>query len=518
MSSTGIGAAVDGGAQAPPAPGRNAAVAQPGTGPADGAEPAGGGRGAVDQRGPESQDVPEQERADDAPAPEPPRPRPVRYSFTRLMAGLDAVAALTALLVMRAPVLFVLLAVPAVLVANNAGGLYRPRLRLSAFDDVPPLIGWGLTAFAGTAAGLALLGAEPGAVGGLARLVVLHAALVVALRWAGYHALRHWRRSRPTRHTTLVLGAGPIGDRLAATLLEHPDYGLHPVGMLDANRMAGTDEVLPMLGTPADLARVIRDRGVRAVVIAFGAFRDSEIIEAMRVSSRLDCEIFVVPRFFELGLARGWQGEELAGIPVLRLAKVSPRSLTWLGKRSLDVLASATGLVLLSPLLAVLAIGVRWETGPGVLFRQDRVGMDGRHFALLKFRSLKPATAQESATNWNIAHDDRLGRFGRMLRRTSLDELPQLWNVLRGDMSLVGPRPERPYFVAQFESDFDGYTTRHRMPVGITGLAQVNGYRGDTSIQERVRFDNRYIDRWSLWQDIRILVQTIVSLRHPGGG
>lgn len=508
MSSSRVGAAVSEGAPTPPVadegggPARHAA-AEPieqvaADGPAGAGEPADGPARPGDDRTSTR--------------------RPVRYSFTRLMIGLDAAAALTALLLLGTPVLFAVLVVPAVLIANSAGGLHRPRLRLSAFDDVPPLVGWGLTAFGGTAAALALLGSEPGDLTMLAELVAVYSGLVIAARWAGYQALRRWRTARPYRHQTVVLGAGHIGDRLAATLLAHPDYGLHPVGVLDTNRMAGGDEVLPMLGTPADLARVIREHRVRCVVIAFGAFRDSEIIEAMRVSSRLECDIYVVPRFFELGLARGWQGEELAGVPILALARVTPRSLTWLGKRSLDVTAAGLGLLLLSPVLAAIAVGVRLETGPGVLFRQDRVGMDGQHFALLKFRSLKPATAQESATNWNIAHDDRLGRFGRMLRRTSLDELPQLWNVLRGDMSLVGPRPERPYFVAQFESDFDGYTTRHRMPVGITGLAQVNGLRGDTSIQERVRFDNRYIDRWSLWQDIRILVQTIASLRHPGGG
>jgi lipopolysaccharide/colanic/teichoic acid biosynthesis glycosyltransferase len=136
---------------------------------------------------------------------------------------------------------------------------------------------------------------------------------------------------------------------------------------------------------------------------------------------------------------------------------------------------------------------------------------------VLKFRTLRPRDEHESATRWNVAEDRRMSRVGHVLRRTSLDELPQLWNVLRGDMSLVGPRPERPYFVQRFSQLHPGYAARHRMPVGITGLAQVHGLRGDTSIEDRARFDNHYIDTWSLWQDVRILLYTAGSVFRLGG-
>jgi lipopolysaccharide/colanic/teichoic acid biosynthesis glycosyltransferase len=162
-------------------------------------------------------------------------------------------------------------------------------------------------------------------------------------------------------------------------------------------------------------------------------------------------------------------------------------------------------------------LAVRLALGPGVLFRQERVGLDGRPFDLLKFRSLRPATSLESATTWSIALDDRLGSVGRFLRKTSLDELPQLWNVLRGQMSIVGPRPERPHFVEQFTEQFPAYLARHRVPSGLTGMSQVHGLRGDTSIEDRARLDNFYIEHWSLWADIKLMLRTAEAVVRGSG-
>jgi len=162
----------------------------------------------------------------------------------------------------------------------------------------------------------------------------------------------------------------------------------------------------------------------------------------------------------------------------------------------------------LLPVLALCAIAVYCEGGTPVLFRQRRVGTDGQTFDCLKFRSMRPDNAGESATRWSIADDPRVGPVGKILRRSSLDELPQLWNVLRGDMTLVGPRPERPHFVGRFSSEIPHYEYRHRMRGGLTGLAQVSGLRGDTPITDRARHDNYYIDNWSLWMDAKIILRT----------
>ncbi len=177
-------------------------------------------------------------------------------------------------------------------------------------------------------------------------------------------------------------------------------------------------------------------------------------------------------------------------------------------KRSIDILGALVGLLLTLPVLLVIALAVRVEGGPGVIFRQQRVGQHGRVFTLYKLRSLKPV-ADEGDVRWNIDNDSRLGKVGKFIRRTSLDELPQLINVLVGDMSLVGPRPERPFFVDQFSQEIPGYAQRHRVPVGLTGLAVVRGLRGDTSIPERARVDNEYADSWSLWLDIKIMLRTV---------
>jgi lipopolysaccharide/colanic/teichoic acid biosynthesis glycosyltransferase len=203
-------------------------------------------------------------------------------------------------------------------------------------------------------------------------------------------------------------------------------------------------------------------------------------------------------------------------MPLVRLRRAPFRTGAWTAKRVNDIAISALVLVLLAPVLLMCAVLSRWETG-SVLFRQTRIGLAGEPFTLLKFCSLRPAVESEALTNWNIGEDARVGRFGRFLRRTSLDELPQLWNVLRGDMSLVGPRPERPYFVDEFTRQFPWYMARHRVPVGLTGWAQVHGLRGDTSIADRSRFDNFYIENWSMWGDIKILIRTATQVLRAGG-
>ena len=206
-------------------------------------------------------------------------------------------------------------------------------------------------------------------------------------------------------------------------------------------------------------------------------------------------------------------------IPALEVAPVTvPVGGTTVGraaKRAVDVLGALIGLLLVLPVLLVVALAVRMEGGPGVVFRQQRVGQHGRVFTLYKLRSLKPV-ADEGDVRWNIDHDSRLGPVGRFIRQTSIDELPQLVNVLVGDMSLVGPRPERPYFVEQFSQEIPGYTLRHRVPVGLTGLAVVHGLRGDTSIPERARVDNLYAETWSFWLDLAIIVRTALYLVRGG--
>lgn len=456
----------------------------------------------------------------------PPRPG-VRPRSPRLPAALvTADAGAMALAAGAAPWAFDvnpvagLAAVPLVVVLNASAHLYQRRLALSALDDAVSLAARGIVALLITLAMCAAL-RTPGALVGIAAALGLAAAgyiaAVTAARTACYAAVRHARRAGP--RPMVILGGGAIAERIAGRLMLRPEYGLRPVGYVDSRPSDGLDgRRIPNLGDIGDLAEVIIGQRAYDVIIAFGSFRDHDVLAAVETCRRLGCDVFCVPRFFELQGLRGsrWV-ENVWGMPLIRLPRRPHVSPLWRVKRLIDIVGAAAGLLVTAPLLAACALAVRVEGGPGVLFRQNRVGLDGRPFTVLKFRTLRPADDAESATRWSIAADDRLGPAGRFLRRTSLDELPQLWNILRGDMSLVGPRPERPHFVAEFTRTFPRYDARHRVPAGLTGLAQVNGLRGDTSIEERARFDNLYIESWSLWQDIKIILRTLLApLRRTG--
>jgi lipopolysaccharide/colanic/teichoic acid biosynthesis glycosyltransferase len=248
--------------------------------------------------------------------------------------------------------------------------------------------------------------------------------------------------------------------------------------------------------------------------VAFAARRDPEMVSTLRSLLRRDVEVYVVPRLHELGRDGRFDEESLPCLALQRLRPAASVRASWRAKRTFDVVVALGGLLLLAPFLGVLAVGVRMSGPGGVLFRQQRVGQHGRVFELLKFRSLR--ANGDSDVTWSVAGDPRQTPIGAWMRRFSVDELPQLWNVVRGDMSLVGPRPERPHFVAAFGTAVPGYHDRHRLPVGLTGLAQIHGLRGDTSIDERARFDNHYIDHWSLLRDMSILAATVASIIRDG--
>jgi exopolysaccharide biosynthesis polyprenyl glycosylphosphotransferase len=400
-------------------------------------------------------------------------------------------------------------------------GLYRPRLSLSVLDDLPNLTGRWLAA-----AALAVLGQIAWSQALWQGYVINWAFLfgaattgiaVVALRLAGYGMIRRLRSLGLVQHRTVVVGAGRVGAQVAEILQAHPEYGLHPIGFLDDDPPE-FDSILPLpvLGGAQSLTRVLQDQQVNNVVVAFSSMKESEMVSVIRTSDRFHCELFLVPRLFELhqvdtSMDAAW------GFPLVRLRRATYRSPAWRVKRVLDIAVSGLAILLIAPLLLALAVAVRLDGGPGILFRQERVGVDGRRFDVLKFRSMRPVDETESATNWSIAEDQRVSRLGRLLRMTSLDELPQLFNILRGDMSLVGPRPERPYFVDQFRALYPSYEARHRVPSGLTGWAQVHGLRGDTSIADRARFDNYYIENWSLWLDLKIMLRTVSSVLRGAG-
>jgi exopolysaccharide biosynthesis polyprenyl glycosylphosphotransferase len=390
----------------------------------------------------------------------------------------------------------------AVLISLGVSGAYQPRICLQALPELPRLVG---------RLAVPTLLLMPFGLRGLEQAVFLQVpAVVIALsaaRVLAYASLRLARRKGHLKESVLIVGAGTVAVELARLTREHPEYGLEAIGFVDGPPENGRLP-LPHLGSIQQLEVILRRFDVHRVVVAFGRVREADWVSIMRTAVVNGVEIHVVPRFFDIGMALTADGtDQIWGIPLCRVRRSVLHSAAWRAKRVLDLVCASLLLILTAPLLALIAIAVRFS-GPGpVLFRQLRIGQHGREFDLLKFRSMH--THHDGATSWEAteAHQTAVGRW---LRRTSLDELPQLWNVVRGDMSLVGPRPERPHFAARFTTDIPGYGDRHRLPVGLTGWAQIHGLRGnETSLTERVRFDNVYIEGWTPWLDVVTLLRTV---------
>ena len=450
--------------------------------------------------------------ADWSPArPVPVAARPVRLMTVLALVVADLAAVVVATAVSASPLRSAALGL-AVMVLLLPAGFYRPRLTLSVLEDLPLLAAATVAALGLRGLGTSVLGLPPAASAHVAALQLV--LLLLPARALAYALLRTSRASGALARRAVVVGCGTAGARVVEALQAHPESGLRAVGFLDTQPLLPVDQrPAPVLGTLWDLPELVRSGRVDVVLVAYSEIPETAVLDVLRSHSGGRLDVLCVPRFFEVRRRRHGD-ERVGGMSFVRLdgATGALSTPTWRLKRALDVTVAATMLLLASPLMAAVALAVRLETGPGVLFRQERVGMHGRRFDLLKFRSLRPATCHEAATTWNIAADDRMGPVGRRIRRWSLDELPQLWNVLRGDMSLVGPRPERPHFVDQFSLEHEEYVWRHRVPVGLTGWAQVNGLRGDTSIRDRARYDNEYIQDWSLWFDVKVLLRTARQL------
>ncbi len=394
-------------------------------------------------------------------------------------------------------------------------GRYRARLHLSVLDDLPDLLGRLLSATAVVATVIALRH-EAAAVTTFLADTAVAIGLVVAGRIVTTQVILRSRRHRITAHRTVLIGGRVLSAELAQLLERHPRYGLEVVGFVDDGTACDAEVVVPRLGGVADLERVVRGVEADVLLVTDGDIPERVLLDAVRTPGCLGCDLLVVPRLHHFHTQTGL-ADHIGSIPIMRIRTPNLAGPAWSIKRAFDVVVAGALLVVLAPVIALCMLAVRLEGGPGVLFRQARVGRNGEVFDCLKLRSMRPADSHESATRWSIAQDERVGRVGRFLRRSSLDELPQLWNILRGDMTLVGPRPERPHFVEQFSATYDRYAYRHRVQAGLTGFAQVSGLRGDTPIADRARYDNYYIENWSLWLDVKILLRTFSEVLFARG-
>ncbi|NUQ37025.1 MAG: undecaprenyl-phosphate glucose phosphotransferase [Caldilineales bacterium] len=312
------------------------------------------------------------------------------------------------------------------------------------------------------------------------------------------------------RDRVLVVGSGEVGRMLVQKLKSASGVAHEVIGYVDAEGSAAGIGDIPLLGRPADLPAIIENYAIDEVVIGLPEASHRQIVHLIALCEREKVSIKVFPDVFQI-MAAEVTVSDLAGLPLLTVRDVALTGWRLSLKRGFDLFFGALGLILLSPLMLLIALLIKLESPGPVFYIQERMGLDARPFPMLKFRSMR-TDAEAHGPGWTTADDPRKTKLGAILRRISIDELPQLINVIRGDMSLVGPRPERPVYVEQFRQYIPRYMDRHREKAGLTGWAQVNGLRGDTSIVERTKYDLWYIENWSLWLDFKICLRTLFRM------
>jgi exopolysaccharide biosynthesis polyprenyl glycosylphosphotransferase len=465
-----------------------------------------------------------------------------------------------------------------VLVMFGIRGMYSNRLRSHLLDEIRAIVSTTAIATMAVISLRVVLENDPYTAAQTAQTWLLTAvALSIGRTGLFISRSRAIARGQGGR-STLVVGAGRVGQLVAKRMMDRPEFGLRPVGFLDNDPLEidGSGTALPVLGASWDLERVLEEHDVEHVVFTFSTAPHAVMLSMVRRCRELGVSASLVPRLFEVSVERV-SVEHLGGLPLLEMRPIDPKGLQFLIKYAIDRVVAAIAVILISPILISLAAAVLITSGRPIFFRQRRIGLDGQEFDMLKFRTMKgnpessghnhghwvfetldagnsliaepngngnghalangngngngnghhegelvlaePAAAVSTATLEEAAEEtvetseeDRRTPIGRILRRYSLDELPQLLNVLRGDMSLIGPRPELGTFVRLFEEAVHRYGDRHRVKSGITGWAQVHGLRGNTSLTDRVEWDNYYIENWSLWLDMKIAVMTVGSL------
>lgn len=321
--------------------------------------------------------------------------------------------------------------------------------------------------------------------------------------------LRVFRRLGYNQRQVVIIGAGKLGQRVCATLNMHPELGLQVRGYLsrNADKVGKMLEGTPVIGT-VDQAEDLVTSQVDMVFLCLPPDVESEAERLMKILSATTAEVKIIPSIYEFVTLRA-EAEMFEGLPVITLQGSPLYGWNLLLKRIVDVCGATVALVAASPMALVIAVLIK-ATSPGpVFYRQKRVGLDGKPFDIIKIRTMRIDAEERTGPIWAKAHDPRRTAIGAFLRRTSLDEWPQFWNVLKGEMSIVGPRPERPEFIEKFRTQIPQYNLRHKMKAGITGWAQINGFRGNTCWEKRLAYDMYYIEHWSLWLDLKIMMMTL---------
>jgi Undecaprenyl-phosphate glucose phosphotransferase len=341
--------------------------------------------------------------------------------------------------------------------------------------------------------------------------LILNVALTYSSREAVREVLeRRWRAGIGLKRI-LIAGAGELGRLVADKILEHRELGYQIVGFVDDK--ATGDHLgyrgLPLLGTTAEAAEIAAREAVDHLYVALPPEQHVQMLQLIESTSRECVDVKVVPDLLQVIALRA-RLEDLDGVPVININDVPLQGFNSIVKRMIDVAISSAALIVLAMPFWLIAMLVKLTSSGTVFYRQERMGLDGKPFMIYKFRSMYDDAEAATGPVFASEQDPRRTPLGKLLRRSNIDELPQLWNVLRGDMSIVGPRPERPLFVAQFKDKIPQYMLRHKVKAGITGWAQVNGWRGNTSIEKRIEYDLYYIENWSVRLDLKIMWLTLL--------
>jgi len=341
--------------------------------------------------------------------------------------------------------------------------------------------------------------------------LVINVALTFASRELVREVLeRRWRAGIGLKRI-LIAGSGELGRLVADKILEHRELGYQIVGFVD-DKAAGDHlgyRGLPLLGTIVEAADIVAREAIDHLYVALPPEQHVQMLRLIESTSRECVDVKVVPDLLQVIALRA-RLEDLDGVPVININDVPLQGFNSVVKRAIDIAMSSVALTVLALPFWLVAVLVKLTSRGDVFYRQERMGLDGKPFMIYKFRSMYDGAEAETGPVWTIERDPRRTPVGKLLRRSNIDELPQLWNVLKGDMSIVGPRPERPLFVAQFKDKIPQYMLRHKVKAGITGWAQVNGWRGNTSIEKRIEYDLYYIENWSVRLDLKIMWLTLL--------
>lgn len=408
-------------------------------------------------------------------------------------------------------------AVPGFLILYYCMGLYRPMTmtgRLKEAFQIAKANLIGLVLFLAVLFALSSGSQYPWAVSFsrmlVFRFVLLNAAFSVGWRNLVRLFIIRMRRSNFNRRRVLIVGYGRAAEGYIDRVNSHKQWGLDIVGILDDNVEKGQQyNGVKIIGEISVLSSILEENEVEEIVISLGLPEYSKLEMIVKQCEKSGVHTVFIPDYNHIIPTRPYT-EDLLGLPIIHIRHVPlMEGGNMIIKRAMDIVGSLVCIVLFSPVMLITAVLVK-ATSPGeLIFKQERVGLHNRPFYMYKFRSMTVQPPDEEVDKWTTRGDARVTGVGKFIRRTSIDELPQLFNVLKGDMSLVGPRPERPFFVEKFKEEIPRYMVKHQVRPGMTGWAQVNGFRGDTSIQKRIELDLYYIENWTLAFDIKILFLTV---------